>query len=234
LRDLKDLDRGRRLVIAIDGPAASGKSTAARALALRLGYLYLDTGALYRAVTWKVIDEKIDAKDVAAIASLCQRLEIKLSVGEEMNEVWVDGVNITSYLRLPDISALSSTISQLPPVRDKLLSVQQEYGRFGGLVAEGRDIGTVIFPDADLKFYLDADLSIRGTRRYKDLSGNGLAVDLSETTKDLNTRDQKDRARPISPLRKGDDAIVIDSTQLNANEVLEKMLEEVERVPNSI
>jgi len=217
----------KRLVIAIDGPAGAGKSTTARALAAALSYLYLDTGALYRAITWKIIQEKIDPGDIAAIASLCASLDLTLSVTGEKNEVWVNGMNVTAFLRDPAVTKLSSSISALSPVRKKLLTIQQKAGEKGGIIAEGRDIGTVVFPNADLKFYFDADPGVRGMRRCKDLKKQGIQTNISSTTQDLKARDLKDRSRALAPLKKGNDAIVIDTTHLNPGEVVQAILKEV-------
>ncbi len=218
------------LVIAIDGPAGAGKSTTARALAAELSYLYLDTGALYRAITWKMIQEKIDLNHLSEVASLCEGIDLSLTVTGEKNQVWVDGVNVTAFLRDPAVTKLSSTVSALAPVRKKLLAIQQQVGQKGGIVAEGRDIATVVFPDADLKFYFDADADVRGLRRYKDLKKQGIKTNISSTTQDLKTRDSKDTSRKLSPLKKHDDAIVLDTTDLNPDEVLQAILKEVARV----
>lgn len=224
----------KRLVIAIDGPAGAGKSTTARALASELSYLYLDTGVLYRAMTWKIIQEKIDPDNLSEITSLCEAIDLSLSVGGEKTQVWVDGTNVTAFLRDPAVTKLSATISALAPVRKKLLTIQQKAGEKGGIIAEGRDIGTVVFPDADLKFYFDADPDVRGMRRCKDLIKQGVETNISSTTQDLQARDLKDSSRELSPLKKGDDAIVIDTTHLNPDEVIQTILKEVERVGEAI
>ncbi len=218
------------LVIAIDGPAGAGKSTTARALAAVLSYLYLDTGALYRAITWKMIQEKVDLDNLSEIASLCEDIDLSLTVTGKKTEVWVDGVNVTTFLRDPAVTKLSSRISALAPVRKKLLVIQQQVGEKGGLVAEGRDIGRVVFPDADLKFYFDADADVRGMRRCKDLKKQGVKTNISSTTQALKARDFKDAARALSPLKKDDDAIILDTTDLNPDEVLQAILKEVARV----
>ncbi|VAX31879.1 Cytidylate kinase [hydrothermal vent metagenome] len=218
------------LVITIDGPAGAGKSTTARALASVLSYLYLDTGALYRAMTWKIIQEKIDPDNLSEIASFCEDIDLSLTVTGKKTEVWVDGVNVTAFLRDPAVTKLSSRISALAPVRKKLLVIQQQVGEKGGIVAEGRDIGRVVFPDADLKFYFDADANVRGMRRCKDLKKQGIKTNISSTTQALKTRDFKDTSRKLSPLKKDDDAIVLDTTDLNPDEVLQAILKEVVRV----
>lgn len=218
------------LIIAIDGPAGAGKSSTAKALAARLSYLHLNTGLLYRAIAWKMIQEKIDLNNTSAIQLFCNALQVRLSLAGGKNEVWIDTVNVSPFLRTPEVGAVASMISALPPVRKKLLSIQREAGLNGGIVAEGRDIGTVVFPKADLKFYLDADAGIRGKRRYKDLLEQGIMTDLSSTTRDLETRDLNDSSREAAPLTRGCDAILIDTTYLSPDEVIEKMLMEVETV----
>ncbi len=217
----------KRLTIAIDGPAGAGKSSAAKGLSEQLAYLYLDTGALYRAMAWKILEGKIDPSEVSKVDLLCQCIEIKLALSETHISVWVDGKDVSSLIRSPEVTATSSLISSYPDVREKLLSVQQAFGREGGVVAEGRDIGTVVFPNADLKFFLDADISVRGERRQKDLLSQGIEVDQSKTTDDLEVRDRKDSRRPLSPLKKAEDAISIDSTNLKPQEVIDLMLNEV-------
>lgn len=223
----------KKLTIAIDGPAGAGKSSAAKGLSRQLAYLYLDTGALYRAMAWKILDEKIDPNDITKVNLRCQSLEIHLDLDELKNAVWVNGQVVTAFIRSPDVTAAASLISSYPVVRRKLLSVQQAFGREGGVVAEGRDIGTVVFPQADLKFYLDADVSVRGARRQKDLLRQGLKADQSKTTDDIKTRDRNDRSRPLSPLKKAEDAIFIDSTLLKPQEVIDLMLNEFSRMQAS-
>ncbi len=218
------------LVIAIDGPAGAGKSTTAKALAAVLSYLYLDTGALYRAMTWKIIREKVDPGDLAAIELLCASLDLKLCMTGEETQVWLNGENVTPFLRDPAVTRLTSSVSALPPVRKKLLAIQKKAGEKGGIIAEGRDIGTVVFPDADLKFYFDADADVRGKRRSQDLIKQGIDTDVSSTIRDLKARDLKDRSRTLAPLKKGNDAIIIDTTDLNPDEVMQAILKEVVQV----
>ncbi|MFQ5587569.1 MAG: (d)CMP kinase [Nitrospiria bacterium] len=214
----------QKQVITIDGPAGAGKSSAARLLSERLGYLYLDTGALYRALAWKIIQKKIGLDDASKIASFCRPLDIQLLINGARNEVWVDAEHVTPFLRSPEVSHVASVIAAMPAVRDKLLSVQREIGAQGGVVAEGRDTGTVVFPNADIKFFLDANPAVRGNRRHKDLLEQGILNDLSKTKQDLERRDHQDRNRSVAPLSKDKAAIVIDSTALSLTEVVEKML----------
>jgi len=217
---------GKRLMITIDGPAASGKSSAAKALAKRLGYLYLDTGALYRALAWKVIEEGLALEDLEAVEETCRSTQIELFLKDESCSVCVDGRDVTPFLRRPEVSEAASKIAALEVVRKKFLSLQREIGRKGGVVAEGRDTGTVVFPEADLKFYLDAQSAVRSRRRHQDLVQKGLRIDLGETEHALKERDQNDRQRGLAPLKPADDAIVLDSSELELASVVNRMLQE--------
>jgi cytidylate kinase len=219
----------KKLIIAIDGPGAAGKSSAAKGLAKRLGYLYLDSGSLYRAMAWKMIQEKANLAAAWEVEALCQPLNVELRLKGEMTEIWIDEENVTPHLRLPEVTRVSATISAFPGVRKKLLAIQRLIGGAGGVVVEGRDIGTVVFPEADVKFYLDADTPIRGMRRFKEFQAKGKETDLETTTRDLEERDLKDSHRAVAPLKRGADAIVVDSTLLHLEQVIEKMFREVER-----
>ncbi len=219
----------KKLIIAIDGPSAAGKSSAAKGLARRLGYLYLDSGSLYRAMAWKMIQEKANLEAAWEVEALCQPLNIELRLKGETTEIWVDEENVTPHLRLPEVTRVSATISAFPGVRKKLLTIQRLIGGSGGVVVEGRDIGTVVFPEADVKFYLDADTPVRGMRRFKEFQAKGVAADLQTTTREIEERDSKDSHRAVAPLKRGADAVVIDSTPLQLEEVIEKMLQEVEK-----
>ncbi len=213
----------RKLIIAIDGPAGAGKSSAAKSLAGKLGYLTLDSGSLYRAIAWSVIQGKVDHTRPLEVESTCEKLRIKLCLEGESTEVWVDEVNVTSHLRLPEVTEVSSTISAYPGIRHQLLSIQRAIGNQGGVVIEGRDIGTVVFPEAEMKFYLDASVRVRALRRYHDLRLKGVETDIETTTKNIEDRDAKDRQREFAPLRRGEDAVVIDSTRLKLDEVIDRM-----------
>ncbi len=215
------------MIIAIDGPAGSGKSTTAKALARRLAYNYLDTGALYRAMAWKMLMEEIDLNRASDVEQCCESLEIRLSLLGKATEVFVDGADVTPFLRRPEVTKAASVISALPCVRKKLLSIQRTIGEKGGIVAEGRDIGTVVFPGAEFKFFLDADISVRGNRRYQDLESAGVSSDPETTTKTVSARDLKDSSRLCAPLKRADDATLIDSTLLSAEEVVELMFQQI-------
>jgi cytidylate kinase len=214
----------RGLVIAIDGPAGAGKSTVAKLLASRLGYLYLDTGALYRAVAWKVQAAGVHPHDHLAMADLLQHTEIHMDCARERIGVYVDGHEISQELRMPAVSSLASIVSAVPAVREWLLPVQRKIGACGGVVAEGRDIGTVVFPTADIKFFLEADVEVRATRRHHELVAAGHAVPLEETKRDISGRDTRDRTRDVAPLMPAPDAERIDTSAIPAEEVVRHML----------
>lgn len=214
----------RRLIVTIDGPAGAGKSTVARQLATRLGYLYLDTGALYRAVAWKVRSAGVNPEDGKAVATLLPAMQVSMDQRSDGVHVAVDGRDVTEELRTPEISALASQVSAIPAVREWLLPVQRRVGEAGGVVAEGRDLGTRVFPSAEAKFFLDADVNTRAGRRQQDLTGAGRAAPLERTKQEIETRDQRDRSRAIAPLVPAADAEVIDSSALTVEQVIDHMM----------
>lgn len=211
-------------VITIDGPSGAGKSTVSRLLAERLGYQYLDTGALYRAVAWKVKDEKIDLDDEEALNELLRSIEINLS-GERLS---VNGVDITSMIRTSEIGELSSVVSAKAAVRKRLLSLQREAGLRGRVVVEGRDTGTVVFPDAEKKFYLDASLEERARRRSDDLRAGDPAITIGKTIEAIQARDSRDSSRTHAPLTRTSDMIYIDSSNLTVEEVIDRIMVELD------
>ncbi len=217
----------KRLLITIDGPAGSGKSTVSRLLAKRLSYLYLDTGALYRAVAYQAIRNGISATDEKGVAGLCRRMEIRLHRVDDVLKVFVDAQDVTGKIRTEPVSLLASTLSAMPVVRSSLLPIQRESGKEGGIIAEGRDMGTVVFPDADLKFFLDADVEERARRRYMELVARGEKVDYLFLKKNLLCRDRQDRERAVAPLKVPEGAIMVDSTRLSIDAVLKAMLAEI-------
>jgi cytidylate kinase len=212
------------LTIAIDGPSGAGKSTAARSLANRLGYLYIDTGAMYRAVALKIKAKSIKPEDESAVSPLVSSLSISFATDGEETHVFCGKEDVTEAIRLPEISRLASDISKKRSVREALVRKQREMGRRGGVVLEGRDIGTVVFPDADVKFYLDAEIGVRGRRRFDELAHKGIKVEFKETLEEVVQRDHNDMHRALSPLKKADDAVCIDSTHRSAEEVVEEMI----------
>jgi len=217
---------GREPVITIDGPAGAGKSTVAEELARRLGFRRIDTGALYRALAWAVRAEGLLPEDGPALRDLLARTRVALSEGRLL----VDGRDVTGALRTPEMSELTSQLTRLAPVRDKMTPLQRELAAGGGAVLEGRDTGSVVCPDADVKFYLDADLETRARRRQADLRAQGARVDLDAVERDLARRDRQDMERPIAPLRRPEGAIVVDTSGRALDDVVDDMLRTVERV----
>lgn len=216
---------GRRhgLVIAIDGPSGAGKSTVARLLAQRLGYRQIDTGAMFRAMAWLISRAGIDPADGAELERLCGAAEIRLDCTNGVQRVFADGEDVTDRIRTPEMSLMTSRISALKPVREAMLRAQRLMGQNGGVVLEGRDIGTVVFPDAELKFFLFASPEERGRRRFAELADKGEQVTLDETVEEVVRRDRQDSQRDLAPLRQADDAIPIDSSGIGIEEVLEIM-----------
>ena len=214
----------KKLTIAIDGPSGAGKSTVAKSLAKRLGYVYIDTGAMYRSVALKVKEKGISPEDRSALKALASSLHVTFATEGDQTHVFCDGEDITSAIRTPEISRLASFISKQKEVRKSLVQFQRKMGEEGGVVLEGRDIGTVVFPDADVKFYLDADRDERVRRRYDEMIQRGMEVDFRETKEALVQRDHDDMHRTHSPLKRANDALWIDSTHRSVEEVVEEMV----------
>ena len=206
------------MIVTIDGPAGSGKSTAARGLAERLGFDYIDTGAMYRAVAHSCLAAGIDTTDRASVTERAAELRI----GFDGQDVLLDGVNISTALRSPSISEAASRVAQHPGVRAEMVRQQQAMVRERDLVTEGRDQGTEVFPNAECKFFLEASAEVRAVRRQEELLARGVEVPLKETLEQIRQRDHRDRTREISPLRPAEDAIVIDSSELTADGVLDR------------
>jgi len=211
-------------VITIDGPAGAGKSTVGKELSKRLSYIYLDTGALYRAIAYQLRRNNITEDDKDQIKDLCLKININLKNQEGYMRVFVNDEDITDKIRTEDLGLLASKISALPVVRETLFHVQRTAGKNGGIIAEGRDMGTVIFPDADIKFFLDASVKERVRRRYQELTMHGYFVDYQEVERDLIRRDKQDRERKVAPLIPSENAVIIDSTTMTADDVVEKMI----------
>jgi|SRR5271170_3956426 len=213
---------GRRLIIAIDGPAGAGKSTVAKHLAAHFGLLNLETGAMYRAFALKALANGIDPGDAASLERLAASTEIVLEPAAAGNRVLLDGTGVTERLRDAEVTQAASRVSVHASIRAWMVDLQREMGKAGGVVMEGRDIGTVVFPDADLKFFLDASPEARSQRRYEQASGSEIAASesISAVSKELRERDDRDRNRKDSPLRPASDAVIIDSTALTLDEVL--------------
>lgn len=217
----------KRLIIAIDGPSGAGKGTISREVATRLGYKHVDTGAMYRAVAWKALYEGVDLADDDAVAEVAGRAEFE--VGEGV--VRVDGHDVAAAIRTPDIDRAAAAVARQPRVREMLIARQRAMGEQGGVVMEGRDIGTVVFPHADVKIFLDAAPEERARRRANDpahASGRG-GTAFHEVASALEERDRSDRTRAASPLTQAQDAVVVDTTGLSIEDAVERVMEEVEK-----
>ena len=213
------------MIVAIDGPAGAGKSTIARMVAKQLGFLYIDTGAMYRALTLKVIEDGIDAADIEAVASCAAGTSIDLIADVDGSlKVALDGRDVTRLIRQPRVSALVSDIARIKSVREILVKLQRGLGAHRNSVLDGRDIGTVVFPDAESKFYLDASFTERVDRRYKEMVAAGSPVTPEAVSADLRNRDTIDSTRAHSPLRQAHDAIYIDTTRLSIEDVVAKVM----------
>ncbi|MCL5035414.1 MAG: (d)CMP kinase [Bacteroidetes bacterium] len=213
----------KKILIAIDGPAGSGKSTTARLVARRLGYVYVDTGAMYRAMTYKVLTSGANPADEAAVVKLSRDTRISLVDGGEL-KVMLDGQDVTEAIRSEEVTKSVSLVSSYNEVRVLMVEKQRQIGAAGGCVVDGRDIGTVVFPHADLKFYMVADIAERARRRQVELSGTGVDLPVEQVVQELKERDFKDSTRETSPLKKADDAIEIDTTNLTIDEQVEIIL----------
>jgi cytidylate kinase len=224
----------KKLVIAIDGPAASGKSTTARLIAERLGYLFVDTGAMYRAMTFKVLEQQLPLDDVEAIARLAERTEIQLRHQNNQLRVFLDGRDVTSEIRSPRVTRAVSAVSSIKQVREMMVREQRRMGEKGRIVLEGRDIGTEVFPDANLKVYMTAEVFERARRRQKDLQQQGIGVPVDELAREIADRDRKDSEREVSPLRQAPDAIVLDTSNMTIDEQVETIVRKVRSLTGSV
>lgn len=213
------------MIVAIDGPSGAGKSTLAKRVAKELRFTYLDTGAIYRALALKILSRRVDLNDTAALSAIVQNSDIDLRGRDGQLQVILDGEDVSALIRTPEVSQMASKASAIPMVRHRLLDLQRELGSRGDVVAEGRDIGTVVFPDAQVKIYLDASIEERARRRCHELSAAGREVSLAETIGEMKERDKRDSERDIAPLRKAADAFAIDSSGLTADGVAEKVLQ---------
>ena len=214
-------------MIAIDGPAGSGKSTTARLLAKRLGVSYIDSGALYRAITLQCINQKVDIRNLEEMASLLNQIDVKLETGESGNVVFLNGKNVTAEIRMPQVTTQVSAVSALPAVREKVTQMLKHISENRAIVLEGRDIGTVVFPNADLKIYMEAAIEERARRRHRELNDSGVVSNLENITSDINRRDQQDSQRLISPLSKAPDAIVLNNTAMSIEDAVEFIVDKI-------
>ena len=211
--------------VAIDGPAGAGKSTIAKRIARRLGYIYVDTGAMYRAMAYYLIQNQVDAADQEAIAAACQHADISICYQDGEQVVLLNGENVNAYLRTEAVGNMASVSSAVPEVRKKLVELQQKLARETNVVMDGRDIGTVVLPDADVKVYLTASVETRAKRRFLELQEKGEPADLAKIAADIEDRDYRDMHRDISPLRQAEDATLVDSSDMTLDQVVERILE---------
>lgn len=216
------------MIIAMDGPAGSGKSTVARMLAKRLGFKYLDTGAMYRALTWKALQDGVDLKDANALCQLMDQTIIRFQGRNDDLQIFVDGVNVTEKIRLPSVTNNVHYISNTPSVRQRMVKLQRTFASEGNIIAEGRDMGTVVFPHAEKKFFLDAEIEERARRRYGEMNLPDSDVSYADVIKDIEIRDKRDTTRKNSPLMKSDDAIYLNTTKMSVEEVVSRICEELE------
>lgn len=214
--------------IAIDGPAGAGKSTIARAVAGRLGIIYLDTGAMYRSVAYAVLKSGADVGDEKAVSEVLKGLDMDIRYENGEQQIYVNGENVTPYLRAPHMSKAASDVSALPVVRYKMVELQRDFARTHDVVLDGRDIGTFVLPDANCKFYMTADPEERAKRRHKELLEKGEACEYDKVLSDIKQRDYNDSHRAVAPLKQADDAYYLDTTRLTIDEVIAKVVEVVE------
>ncbi len=221
----------KKIIIAIDGPAGSGKSTAAKNLAKKLGFVYLDTGAMYRAITFLALRNGIVDNPIAVI-ELTKNIVLKLKFENGLTRVFVNDEEVTEQIRSAEVNSKVSEISAIAQVRQEMVKIQKEQGKNGNIVAEGRDVTTVVFPEADIKIFLTASLDERAHRRFKEFQALNTNITFEEVKANLEKRDRIDSGREVSPLKKADDAIVFDNTGLTPEQDLEFLLEKIKEVLN--
>jgi len=215
----------KNISIAIDGPSGAGKSTLAKEISARLGYLYVDTGAIYRTIGYYALSNGIEPTDAEAVAAILPKLSIRLTYGEDgLQHMFLNGQDVTREIRLPDVSRYASDVSAHPAVRTFLLEMQRQLARENSVIMDGRDIGTVVLPDADIKIFLTATPEARATRRWKELEQRGTPQPYEQVFSDIQKRDYNDTNRPVAPLRQAEDAVLLDTTELNFTQSLEALL----------
>ncbi|MBT3185595.1 MAG: (d)CMP kinase [Nitrospina sp.] len=218
------------MIIAIDGPAGSGKSTVAKLIAKRLSYRYIDTGAMYRAVAWTAEKKNLSLADETAMAEIAVSLKIEFVPDADGQSVLVDGENATAHLKNETVGRGAATVAAQKSVREVLVAKQRQIGKAGNVVMDGRDIGTVVFPQADKKFFFVADADERGRRRYEELKSKNPGLDLQNIIEEIRQRDHEDRNRKISPLVRAKDALEVDTTQLNIEEVTDHVFKNINNI----
>jgi len=221
----------RKLIIAIDGPAASGKSTTARLVAEKLGYLYIDTGAMYRALTLEIINQRIDINDADLVVRVAEKVEVILISGDKGPRTLLNGRDVSEEIRLPRISRVISKISAYKGVREIMKVKQRELARKGGVVMDGRDIGSVVLPDADVKIFMEASIDERTRRRAKELSDKKIDVDVERVREEIVQRDTIDATRDVAPLKPAKDASIVDTSNLSINDQVNKVMDIINALP---
>ncbi|NLN78688.1 MAG: (d)CMP kinase [Armatimonadetes bacterium] len=211
-------------IIAIDGPAGAGKSTVAKGVADRLGYLYIDTGAMYRAIAWKVLQAGIAVSDAKSVVALAMRTRIRLSIVDGEQHVFADGEDVSRQIRSPEATRAASPVSAIPGVRKRLVELQREMAEEGGVVMEGRDIGTVVFPNAQVKIFLTASAEQRAERRVKQMREMGLEADIKQIAAEMRDRDLRDSSRADAPLTQAPDAILVDTDHMTVDQVIDAIV----------
>ena len=209
--------------VAIDGPAGAGKSTIAKQVAKENGYIYVDTGAMYRGLAIHFLNLGIDPKDTEKIIEACKDVEVTIGYESGIQQIYVNGENVTAKLRTEEVGNMASKTSAIPAVREKLLELQKTLAREKDVIMDGRDIGTNILPNADVKIYLTASVETRAKRRYDELASKGESCDFDEIARDIKERDERDMTREIAPLKKAEDAILVDSSDMTIDEVVSKI-----------
>lgn len=220
----------KTITIAIDGPAAAGKSTVAKIVAEKLSYIYIDTGAMYRAITYMAIQKGVDINDELKLVELLNQIDIILQQGEQEQQVIIDGIDITKEIRSEQVTKFVSHVAKHPKIRQEMVKRQQELARSGGVVMDGRDIGTHVLPNAELKIFLRASVEERAKRRFEENRKKGFKVDLEKVIEEIRQRDDMDINRKVSPLTKASDAIEIDTTSLSIQEVVNKITQLAEEI----
>lgn len=210
--------------IAIDGPAGAGKSTIAKRVAKELNFIYVDTGAMYRAMALYFLRNQIEASDETAITAACEKMNVSIVYEAGEQQIILNGENVNAYIRKEEVGNMASATSVYPSVRQKLLSLQQDLAEKADVIMDGRDIGTCVLPNAPLKIYLTASVETRGKRRYDELTAKGISCDMEEICKDIQERDERDMNREIAPLKQAEDAILIDSSNMTIEEVTETII----------
>ncbi len=220
----------KKIIIAVDGYSSGGKSTFAKAVAAKLGYIFIDTGAMYRAVTLYAMRRGIADEPAALVAALPDvHIDFRFNPRTGRSDVYLNGENVEAEIRRIDVSNRVSAVSSIPEVRAKLVAMQQEMGRAKGIVMDGRDIGTVVFPDAELKIFMTADPHVRAERRYKELIAKGEQVSMEEIEKNIRERDRQDETREVSPLRRAEDAVMLDNSRMTVEEQMDWIAGQLER-----